>query len=140
MDPLDHPDMKGVYSTTQWAKLRSGPPIWTCKHVDGFPTVLYPLDSVLKSIGGLKYLNTTVAYAIALALHEGATDIGLFGCDFTYPDVHVAESGRGCAEFWLGVACAKGVRVMVSANSTLMDMREGQPLYGYSMLPSDKQE
>jgi hypothetical protein len=74
------------------------------------------------------YLSTSVAYAVALAIHEGFGEIGMYGCDFTYPNTHIAESGRGCVEFMLGMYVASGGKVYIPQGSTLM-----QPfkLYGY---------
>jgi hypothetical protein len=48
----------------------------------------------------------------------------LFGCDFSYPNLHLAESGRACVEFWMGQASARGVQFAIAGHSTLMDMRE----------------
>ena len=56
-----------------------------------------------------------LAYAVALAIHEGATKISCFGMDFTYPDVHDAEKGRACVEFWMGVAAARGIALRSAA-------------------------
>lgn len=91
---------------------------------------IYPLDEVMQKLG-VCYFNTSVSYAIALAMVEGYTEIGLFGCDFSYPDVHLAESGRACCEFWLGVASQRGVRVSIAGSSTILDTHCGQHPYGW---------
>lgn len=92
--------------------------------------VIYPFDEVIQKLG-VCYFNTSVAYAIALAIVEGYTEIGLFGCDFSYPDVHLAESGRACCEFLLGVASQRGVRVSIAGTSTILDTHCGQHPYGW---------
>ncbi len=85
-------------------------PIYSCiKHAD-FPAVeLYPLEEVAKDTG-LCYFNNTVAYAIAYAIWKKVTKICLFGIDFTYKNVNMAESGRACVEFWCATAISKGIK------------------------------
>jgi hypothetical protein len=64
---------------------------------------------------------------------QGFTSISLFGCDFGYADINKAERGRACLEFWVGIACARGVAVQVAADSSLLDSNCGAEikLYGY---------
>jgi hypothetical protein len=135
MDPLDFPGMDDPdigYPAGQLEYLKKSQlPIVSCKKVPGFNIEEYPLEEVAEHFGGFKYFNTTVAYAIALAIYQGFEEIQLFGCDFTYPDKHAAESGRACAEFWLGVAVARGIRIVIASSSNLMDQDTGRPLYGY---------
>jgi hypothetical protein len=92
----------------------------------------FPLQDVINSIGA-QYFNSTVAYAVAYAMHLGVKKISLYGADFSYPDGHKAESGRGCVEFLLGMAAARGVYIEVAADSTLLDsnVAEDQRFYGY---------
>ena len=98
----------------------------------------YPLEDVLNCIR-YPYLNTTVAYAVAYAIYLGVRSISLYGCDFTYPDNHAGESGRGCVEFLLGIAAERGIKIHVAGRSTLLDV--GQPMkdrfYGYVDLQVD---
>lgn len=96
--------------------------------------VIYPFDQVVRTLGS-HYLNGSVAYAVALAIAEGYTDIGLFGADFSYPNAHVSESGRACVEYWMGVAAGRGVRFIVAQNSTLMDAHCRQQPYGWFREP-----
>lgn len=117
----------------EWLKTAHGP-IYTCKaYPKDYPgTVEYPLEEVYNKISP-PYLNTTVAYALAYALHLDVKRIGFYGCDFTYADVHVAESGRGCCEFMMGMAASRGVQIVVASNSTLMDacVPPEHKFYGY---------
>ena len=98
--------------------------------------VVYPFARVSAAFGGITYFNTSVSYAIAMALADGFTEIGLFGCDFSYPDVHMAESGRACCEFYIGIGTQRGVRFAVAQGSTLMDMYNGQQPYGWFSNPN----
>mgnify|MGYP000861741677 CR=1 FL=1 len=104
--------------------LKWGVPFYTSAPHPAYSNhVMYPFHKVHEFFKST-YFNTTVAYTFALALMEGYTDIGLFGCDFSYPNIHIAESGRACVEFWMGQAASRGVRIAIAGHSTLMDMRE----------------
>lgn len=94
--------------------------------------VSFPFTEVLADLS-LPYLNNTVSYAIALALHMGVDEIWLYGVDFTYPDAHISEKGRACCEFLLGRASMMGCQVFVPPESTLLDANEPDHMrfYGY---------
>ncbi len=96
--------------------------------------VVYPFDLVVRTLG-THYLNGSVAMAVALAIAEGYTDIGLFGADFSYPNAHVSESGRANVEYLMGVAAGRGVRFIVAQSSTLMDAHCRQQPYGFFRNP-----
>lgn len=106
-------------------------PIYTSRAHPDYPSLVeFPLEEVINS-GGRDYFNSTVAYPIALAIHERASMIGLFGADYSFPDKHTAEKGRGCCEYWLGVAAARGIKIGIASGSSLMDVNEPSTLYGY---------
>ena len=114
--------------------LRNHPgPVYTSKVYDEFPCMTeYPLEDVINAVGNA-YFNTSVAYAVGLAIQLKVKEIGMYGCDFTYPDLHVAESGRACVEFLLGIAGKGGAKIVIAGDSTLLDanMTAAQKLYGY---------
>jgi len=118
-----------------WMKTHPAPIYTSRPHPDYPGLVQFPLEAVINDLG-TAYFNGTAAYAIALAIHEGAKIISLFGIDFTYANAHHAEKGRACVEFWLGVAMARGIEIRVSDRSSLLDMCEGQPLYGFGAMGS----
>lgn len=110
---------------------RDGIPLYTSWPHPLYPNHrLYPFDLVCRALGAA-YINTSVSAAIALALYEGFNEINLFGCDFSYPNAHISESGRACCEFWLGVASQRGVRIGMAATTTLLDTHCGQHPYGW---------
>jgi hypothetical protein len=115
--------------------LNDGIPFYT-SHAHPFYMnhVVYPFDKVVAAIG-THYLNGSVAYAVALAIAEGYTDIGLFGADFSYPNAHVSESGRACVEYLMGIGTARGIRFIVAQSSTLMDAMIRQQPYGWFRNP-----
>lgn len=123
-----------------WLKKHPGPIYTSRKHPDYPGLVEFPLEAVLDKFG-FAYLNNTAAYAVAYALFIGVKVIKLFGIDFTYPKAHDAEKGRGCVEFWLGMAAAQGVRIEIPHTSSLMDsiIPKHEKLYGYDTLDVDIQ-
>lgn len=112
-----------VAGMLEWMR-ETDKPIITCKTYPEYPTTeLYPLKEVLDEIG-TPYLNTTVAYAVALAITIGVKRLALYGADFSYPQLHKREKGRGCVEFLLGIAATRGIAVELAQNTTLMDANE----------------
>lgn len=118
-----------------WLKTTKTPVITSRSH-DDYPSLVdFPLEDVLNWLG-YDYFNSTAAYAVAYAIYVGATEISIFGMDFTYENVHHAEKGRACVEFWLGQAHARGIKISTPKNTTLMDanVEKSARLYGYDTL------
>ena len=106
-------------------------PIYTSRIHPDYPALVeYPLEAVVNACVR-DYFNSTVAYPIALAIYERATSIAMFGADYSFPDKHVAEEGRACCEYWLGVADARGIRVGIASGSSMLDACKPKSLYGY---------
>lgn len=120
-----------------WLKKHPGP-IYTSIVRDGYPGMVpFPLEDVINNLG-YAYFNSTAAYAAAYAVHLGVEEISMWGCDFTYPKAHDAERGRGCVEYWLGQAMARGIKVSLPQRTSLLDSIDIEPddlkLYGYDMV------
>tara|TARA_Y100001972_G_scaffold113300_1_gene147845 strand:- start:1371 stop:2048 length:678 start_codon:yes stop_codon:yes gene_type:complete len=111
-------------------------PIITCqldkrvKHLE-----LYPLKEIALDLGYC-YFNNTVAYAVAYAIWKKVKQISLYGIDYTYKNVSMAESGRACVEFWCAIAATKGIKLEVAHRSSLLDTNvpDNEKLYGYHRL------
>jgi hypothetical protein len=103
-----------------WLRTTKTPVITSRAHPDFPAMVEFPLQDVINGLG-YAYFNGTAAYAVAYAIHLGATKISFFGCDFTYPNAHHAEKGRACVEFWIGVAAARGIELGFADSTSLMD-------------------
>lgn len=115
-----------------WLKKHPGP-IYTSRGHDDYPGLVeYPLEEVINKTG-YAYFNNTAAYAVAYAVYLGVKKISLFGIDFTYPNSHQREKGRGCVEWWLGYAAARGIKIAIPMQSSLMDalVPVRDKLYGY---------
>jgi protein-L-isoaspartate O-methyltransferase len=124
-----------IAAMVDWIK-HSPVPIVTSRSHEAYPALVeFPLEDILNDLGH-DYFNNTAAYAVAFAIHTGATIISLFGMDYTYPNVHDAEKGRACVEFWLGQAHARGIKINLPKTTTLMDSMypRASRLYGYDTL------
>lgn len=119
----------------KWLKT-SKPPVMTSRAHPDYPALQeFPLAEVLTKYPSC-YFNSTAAYAVAYAVHIGATKISCWGMDFTYPDAHDAEKGRACVEFWLGIATAAGIELAMPKGTSLMDALYSQDkrFYGFDTL------
>ena len=118
--------------------LKTSPvPVITSRAHPAYPALReFPLEDVINALG-YAYFNGTAAYAVAYAIFQGATKISLFGCDFSYANSHHAEKGRGCMEFWLGFAAARGIELGFADRTSLLDTIEDPAdpgelnVYGY---------
>lgn len=124
-----------IAAMLKWLKTSKTPIMTSRLHPDYPALVEFPLEDVLNKLGH-DYFNSTAAWAIAYAIFKGASIISPFGMDFTYQNVHDAEKGRACVEFWLGQAHARGIKINLPATTTLMDanMPQSARLYGYDTL------
>ena len=77
---------------------------------------IYPFDAVAESIGGY-YWNSSIAYALALAIHEQAEEIAIFGVDMDGTDEYAYQKPN--LEYLIGIARGKGIKVTIPAASPL---------------------
>ena len=97
-------------------------PIYTCELDERVPYAEeYPLPNLVEDLG-CAYFNNIVAYAIAFALWNKVSHLTVFGVDFTYKtNMHFAESGKACCEFWLAKCMENGIDVSVAPRSNLLE-------------------
>lgn len=90
-------------------------------------SVRYPLEQIM---GRFKrpYFNNTIAYQIALAIHEQFSTIGLFGIDMDGTS-REAICEKACVEYWIGIALGAGIQVDLPKGSSLATQ---EYLYGYN--------
>lgn len=113
--------------------LEPGTPIyWQHRHkvTSGGCFVPYPLDDVIEDIGR-DWFESSVSYMVALAIHQGAEEIGLWG-------VHGDDKGqylhqRPNLSWLLGLAEGRGIRVTLPDQCRLLTYTGNQyPVrYGY---------
>ena len=112
-------------------------PIYTCELDDRCDNLVeFPLLDVVKETGS-SYLNNTVAFAVAFAMYNRVGRINMFGVDFTYKgNLHFAEAGRACVEFWLSKCISAGIVVSVAPRSGLLDtdLPIQEKIYGHHRL------
>ncbi len=75
-------------------------------HVQVFPF------AQARELFGSEYLTSSTAYMMALALLEGATEIGVYGSSMAVDDTEYFWQ-RPCLEAWIGFAKGRGVKVTV---------------------------
>tara|TARA_R110001592_G_scaffold151834_2_gene378685 strand:- start:643 stop:1320 length:678 start_codon:yes stop_codon:yes gene_type:complete len=140
MDPVTRfLDTENAGSQTQVAReflKNNSKPIITCeldKRVKNLE--LFPLKEVATDLG-ISYFNNTVAYAMAYAVWKKVEKIHLYGIDYSYKDVNIAEAGRACCEFWCAIAISKGIKLEIAQKSGLLDTNvpDNEKLYGYHRL------
>ena len=97
-------------------------------------SVRYPLEAVRGL--GLTYNGTpvvsakaTAAYALALAVHLGYSEIHIYGIEMEHSSEY--HSQQPSFAFWVGVAVGAGVLVSLHCSRKLFD----GPLYGYEGIP-----
>jgi hypothetical protein len=112
-------------------------PIYSCVLDERVPAIVeYPLAEVATS-SKCAYLNTTAAYAVAFALWNKVGQVDLFGMYFSYKhNIHFAEAGRACMEFWISKCISAGIVIGASPRSSLLDsdVPVTERLYGYHRL------
>ena len=132
MDDLMHNRELMYPEMLRW--LKTHPLIVTSTaYPEEFPgSVEFPLEAVLRDIG-VPYFNTTPAYALAYAIYLRIPNIHIYGCDYTYPNQPLAEEGKGCFEFLMGIAWSRKIELRVGPNCSLLDICRPteERFYGY---------
>jgi hypothetical protein len=86
---------------------------------------IYPLDEMIAK-HSLYFFTSTFAYMMALAIAEGATEIGLFGIDMTLPEEY--QEQRPAMQHFIVMCMAMGIKIGAPDESDIM---RPPPLYGY---------
>lgn len=121
-----------------WDKLgKLDIPIFMQQHYEDIPNSQpYPLDEIRQryTIPGCDkpYLNCSASYMLPVAIDSKPTpsEIALFGVNMEQ-DTEFSHQRPG-AEFWIGVALGRGIKVSVQPTSDLMKVRF---LYGFEDEP-----
>lgn len=112
-------------------------PIYSCCLDKRVPEIVeYPLEDVINAVK-VAYFNNTVAYAIAYAIYAKVKKVHLFGIDFSYKEnMHFAEAGRACVEFWISKCMSEDILIGISGRSTVLDSNvpATEKLYGFHRL------
>jgi hypothetical protein len=114
------------------------------QHEDIPSSVKYPLDEVRESVfkgfpRGVwseqnDWYNSSPAYMIALAIHEGATSIGLYGIDVRDDSEFHYESP--CLEYLIGLSVGRGIEIVIPEGPTHLNMFRGEGIKLGTMQPT----
>lgn len=99
-------------------------------------SVRYPIEEITALVGktsnGHPYLESSIAYMVALAIHEGVDKIGIWGvdlhCDTEY------DYQRPNMEYLIGLARGRGIKVFIPPQSALLTSEHDVP-YGFWEAP-----
>lgn len=75
----------------------------------------YPFEVVARTTGA--YWNSSIAYAMAMAIHEGAEEIAVYGVDMAGDDEYGYQKPN--MEYLVGLARGKGIKVTIPDESPL---------------------
>jgi len=95
-------------------------------------SVIYPKARVMETLGTHDYFTSSIAFMIALAIAEGFEEIGIYGIDLIIGREYHFE--KPCAEFYLGIAQAKGITYHIPKGCALLWQSH---CYGYEIEPND---
>ena len=85
---------------------------------DWSAVVRYPREAVLAKFGRRMWFSSSIAWCIALAIEEGATDIGLWGIDLESGEEYISQF-VGCAHF-IDLARLAGINIHMPKGSGLL--------------------
>jgi hypothetical protein len=94
-------------------------------------SVAYPMDEIAADQGrtcyGTAYLESSISYMMALAIHEKVDRIGIWGCDLSTGGEYAHQ--RPNMEYLIGLARGRGIKVYVPAQNALLSPNRKVP-YG----------
>lgn len=79
--------------------------------------IYFPEEEANELLGG-EYLSSSPAYMMALAILEGATEIGIYGVDMAVDD-HEYFHQRPEMYAWIAYAKARGIKIIIPEQSSL---------------------
>ncbi len=113
----------------EWIEwLKDKPNLVMAEKYPGFPQArAYPIEQLTAEFGPW-FFTSTPSMMMAMAIHEGATTIGVFGVDLAQAEEYACE--RTGFQFWIQEAQKRGVKVLIPPES---DVGEPPPVYGLSL-------
>lgn len=114
------------------------------KHWDDIPSsVEFPFEELQETVfknfhrakwdSQVDWYNSSPAYMVALAIHEGAEAIGLYGIDVLDDSEFSYESP--CLEYLLGYAAGKGIEIITPKGPTALGKFRGEGIKLGTMTP-----
>lgn len=87
----------------------------------------YPFEEVAKTIHG-DYFCSSIGFMVALAIHEEADEIGVWGVDMKAEDEYFYQ--RANLEYLIGLARGKGIKVHIPESSPVCKF-QSDPSFEY---------
>lgn len=109
-----HDDWREVQVKGYESRLRDCPRLYMQRAYLPHATV-FPFDEVAQDVGD--YWNSSLAYALSLAIHEKAEEIGLYGIDMKGDDEYGYQKPN--MEYLIGLARGRGIKVHIPEQSPL---------------------
>lgn len=127
----DTSDSKDLYwKNNEWIEKLDGKPIY-CPESRNLPnSKKYPLEEISKSLP-IFYLENTIAYMMALAIHEKVDVIGLWGVHMR--GQHEYEEERPSITYLTGLAQGRGIEVYIPPGNPLFASVWEQGRYGVNI-------
>lgn len=94
-------------------------PVYMQRHFEEFPSsIAFPVDEVTEHGTFPDYFTSSVAYMIAMAVHQCVSEIRLLGVNMATGSEYGYQ--RSAAEYWCGVAAARGIKVYFPKQSPML--------------------
>lgn len=116
---------------TKWAQTNRIPIMMQQAYPEVPASIKYPFGQMITEFSR-GYMTNTVSYMVALALMEGVTHLGIYGCHYDTGSEYGPQ--RGSCEYWLGVAEGRGVHILIPPGCDLLN--RPSLLYGYESHPN----
>jgi hypothetical protein len=142
---LERPE--ALRSDGYWERLSELPKVYMQRQWDDIlGSVEFPLGDVQKTVfrgfprsqwnAGYQgdWYNSSPAYMLALAIHEGAQKIGLYGIDVRDDSEFAYESP--CLEYLIGLAVGRGIEIVIPEGPTALGMFRGEGIKLGTMTPT----
>lgn len=126
--------LRDMPAHVEWLAAQDAPVYMRADHTDTIPACIqYPLTEVLADFDDRRYLTSTAAIAVALAIYRGYKKIHLYGIEMANTASDPANGIRGriaapdkygeqrsCLEFYLGIAIGRGIKVYLPEGCPLL--------------------
>ena len=124
------------YEHWDWLQEEHDFPIYMQEEFEEVPSaVQFPLDEIIEYFEcdeNTRYFTNTLSMLVPFAMYEGATDIGIFGWELASTTERMHE--KPSAEFWLGVAHGRGVRIHIPPGCQLLG--QTKRIYAFEDVPA----
>ena len=103
-------------------------PFLSVKEYEQIPSsIRFPFEWATKEFP-TEYYTCGICYMIAYAIHEGVSELHIYGCRMEIQSEY--KFPRGGVQFWLGVAVGRGIPVKVYGGD-IYKTRTGKPYHLY---------